>query len=105
MIWDSFLKIIELMSVNPGYAGQTFIPSSIKRVETARALLDSVGNRAPIEVDGGVISSNASSLVNAGADILVAASAIYGDRDPADATRRLRTAALNSEPQLKVDQK
>ena len=99
------IDYLVVMSVNPGYAGQTFIPSSIKRVETARALLDSVGNRAPIEVDGGVIRSNASSLVNAGADILVAASAIYGDSDPADATRRLRTAALNSEPQLKVDQK
>ena len=99
------IDYLVVMSVNPGYAGQTFIPSSIKRVETARALLDSVGNRAPIEVDGGVTRSNASSLVNAGAEILVAASAIYGDSDPADATRRLYSAALNSDDQQKVEQK
>ena len=99
------IDYLVVMSVNPGYAGQTFIPSSIKRVETARALLDSVGNRAPIEVDGGVTRSNAASLVNAGAEILVAASAIYGDNDPADATRRLRAAALNSDNQKKVAQK
>ena len=60
---------------------------------------------SPREVDGGVTRSNASSLVNAGADILVAASAIYGDSDPANATRGLRAAALNSDNQQKVDQK
>ena len=96
---------VVVMSVNPGYAGQTFIPNSIERVGAVRSLLDSVGNRAPIEVDGGVTRSNASSLVNAGADILVAASAIYGDSDPANATRGLRAAALNSDNQQKVDQK
>ncbi len=94
---------VVVMSVNPGYAGQTFLPTSIEKVRAVRTLLDSVGNRAPIEVDGGVTHSNASSLVNAGADILVAASAIYGDPDPADATRRLRARALASNQQRKVD--
>ena len=99
------IDYVVVMSVNPGYAGQTFIPNSIERVGAVRSLLDSVGNRAPIEVDGGVTRSNASSLVNAGADILVAASAIYGDSDPANATRGLRAAALDSDNQQKVDQK
>ena len=99
------IDYVVLMSVNPGYAGQTFIPNSIKRVEAVRTLLDSVGNRAPIEVDGGVTRSNASQLVTAGAEILVAASAIFGDTDPANATRRLRAAAINSDNLEKVDQK
>ena len=63
-------------------------------MQETRSLLDSIGNRAPIEVDGGITHSNASRLVNAGAEILVAASAIFGDTDPADATRRLRAAGL-----------
>lgn len=99
------IDYVVVMSVNPGYAGQTFIPKTIGRVEAVRTLLDSVGNRAPIEVDGGVTRSNASNLVNAGADILVAASAIYGDSDPAEATRYLRAAALDSTKQQKADQK
>jgi ribulose-phosphate 3-epimerase len=94
---------VVVMSVNPGYAGQTFIPSSTERVRAVRRLLDGLGNRAPIEVDGGVTHSNASSLVNVGAEILVAASAIYGDTDPADATRRLRAAAQHSDNSKKVD--
>ncbi len=94
---------VVVMSVNPGYAGQPFIPDSIKRVQETRLLLDSMGNRAPIEVDGGITPSNASRLVNAGAEILVAASAIYGDTDPAEATRRLRAAGLDTSD--KVEQR
>ena len=94
---------VVVMSVNPGYAGQPFIPDSIKRVQETRSLLDSMGNRAPIEVDGGITHSNASRLVNAGAEILVAASAIYGDTDPADATRRLRAAGLDTQDNEKVE--
>ena len=96
---------VVVMSVNPGYAGQPFIPDSIKRVQETRLLLDSLGNRAPIEVDGGITHSNASRLVNAGAEILVAASAIYGDTDPADATRRLRAAGLDTPNNEKVEPK
>ncbi len=99
------IDYVVVMSVNPGYAGQTFIPNSTERVATARALLDGVGNRAPVEVDGGVTHSNAASLISAGAEILVAASAIYGDADPADATRRLRAAGLNSQNIKKADPK
>ncbi len=87
---------VVVMSVNPGYAGQAFLPESTARVREARALLDAAGNRAPIEIDGGVGPSNAAELVAAGAEILVAASAIYGANDPATATRALRETALSA---------
>ena len=94
---------VVVMSVNPGYAGQTFIPNSTEKVGAVRTLLDGVGNRAPIEVDGGITHSNACNLVDAGAEILVAASAIFGDTDPSDATQRLRVAGLNSEYTKKAE--
>ena len=86
---------VVVMSVNPGYAGQRFIPESTAKVSEARALLDAAGNRAPVEVDGGVGPANAAELVEAGAEILVAASAIFGADDPASATRALRETALS----------
>ena len=76
-----------VMSVNPGFGGQTFIPRSESKIQAIRALLDAAGNPAPIEVDGGVDASNAARLVAAGATILVAGSAIFGTPDPAAATR------------------
>ena len=84
---------VVVMSVNPGYAGQSFIAGTDTKVKAVRALLDDVDNRAPIEVDGGVNATNAQMLVKAGAEILVAASAIFGTDDPATATQSLREAA------------
>ena len=90
---------VVVMSVNPGYAGQSFIVGTDRKVNAVRALLDEIDNRAPIEVDGGINSANARLLVNAGAEILVAASAIFGTDDPATATQSLREAAtLNAAP-------
>ena len=86
---------VVVMSVNPGYAGQRFIPESTAKVSEARALLDAAGNRAPVEVDGGVGPANAVELVEAGAEILVAASAIFGADNPASATRALRETAVS----------
>ena len=82
-----------VMSVNPGFGGQTFIPRSESKIRAVRALLDQAGNRAPIEVDGGVDSSNVARLVAAGASIFVAGVAIFGAPDPVAATRELRAAA------------
>jgi len=81
------------MSVNPGFSGQAFIPESIQKVRSVRQLLNAAGNGAPIEIDGGIQPENAPAVVTAGAEILVAASAIYGSSDPALATQRLRKAA------------
>jgi ribulose-phosphate 3-epimerase len=85
-----------VMSVNPGFGAQTFIPRSESKIRAVRALLDAAGNAAPIEVDGGVDSSNAARLVDCGASILVAGNAIFSTPDPAAATRALRAAALAS---------
>ena len=82
-----------VMSVNPGFGGQTFIPRSESKIQAVRALLDRQGNAAPIEVDGGIDSSNAARLVEAGATILVAGTSIFGTGDPERAVRDLRAAA------------
>ena len=79
-----------VMSVNPGFGGQTFIPRSESKIRAARRLLDDAGNDAPVEVDGGVDLTNAARLVTAGAAILVAGQAIFGEGDPARNTRALR---------------
>jgi ribulose-phosphate 3-epimerase len=82
-----------VMSVNPGFGGQTFIPRTESKIEAIRALLHRRGSRAPIEVDGGIDASNAARVVAAGATILVAGNAIFGSPDPERATRELRAAA------------
>ena len=81
-----------VMSVNPGFGGQTFIPRSESKIRALRALLDRAGNAAPISVDGGVDAGNAARIVAAGADILVAGQSIFGGRDAERATRDLRAA-------------
>ena len=83
-----------VMTVNPGFGGQTFIPRSESKVRAVRQLLDRAGNKAPIEVDGGIDSSNAGRIVAAGASILVAGSAIFGSGDAERATRQLRESAM-----------
>lgn len=82
-----------VMSVNPGFTGQSFIPHTVTKVRQARALFDANGSHAQIEVDGGVDATNAGALVEAGATILVAGAAIFHAADPVAATERLRRAA------------
>jgi ribulose-phosphate 3-epimerase len=85
------LDHVIVMSVNPGFGGQQFIPRSVERVAALRRRL---GDRPiDIEVDGGVDTSNAATLVAAGATILVAGASVFGAPDPAAATRALRLAA------------
>jgi len=85
-----------VMTVNPGFGGQTFIPRSESKVRRVRELLQRDGNTAPIEVDGGIDVHTAPRIVAAGADILVAGNSIFNTPDPAAATRALRAAALES---------
>ena len=87
------LDFVLVMSVNPGFSGQRFIPRSPAKIQAVRAVLERAGSRAGIAVDGGIQPDNAAQVVRAGADVLVAASAIFGSDDPAAATRRLRAAA------------
>ena len=78
-----------VMSVNPGFGGQTFIPRSESKIRAIRALLDAAGNAAPVTVDGGVERSNIRRIVEAGAEILVAGQAVFGSSDAEQATREL----------------
>lgn len=82
-----------VMSVNPGYGGQVFIPSSIEKLRWLRQRIDDLGLDTELEVDGGVNEGTAASVVDAGADVLVAGSAVYNDRQNVrQAISRLRYA-------------
>jgi ribulose-phosphate 3-epimerase len=85
-----------VMSVNPGFGGQTFIPRSESKVKEVRALLDRAANSAPVEIDGGIDRQNVGSVVSAGARIIVAGSALFHTPDPERATRELKAAALGA---------
>jgi len=87
---------VVLMSVNPGFGGQTFIPRSESKVREVRALLDRAGNHAPVEIDGGVDLQNVARVVDAGARIIVAGSAVFNTPDPERATRELKAAAVGA---------
>ncbi len=71
------VDLVLLMSVNPGFGGQSFIDTSLRKIERARALLDAAGSKAHLQVDGGVTSANAAACVAAGADALVAGSFVF----------------------------
>ncbi len=86
--------LLLVMSVNPGFGGQAFIPEVLPKVEAARKFVDSEGLRADIEIDGGINPDNAPLARAAGADVIVAGTAIFGDPDPAAAAERLRAAAV-----------
>jgi ribulose-phosphate 3-epimerase len=92
------VDFVLVMSVNPGFGGQTFIRRSLTKIRAMRALLDAAGNPAPIEVDGGIDVRTAPLVVEAGASILVAGHAIFGTADPAAAVGALRTAASPARP-------
>ena len=85
-----------VMSVNPGFGGQTFIPRSESKVRAVRALLDRAGNAAPVEIDGGIDRTNVARVVSAGASIIVAGSAVFHTPDPERATRELKAAATGA---------
>ncbi len=79
-----------VMSVNPGFGGQKFIPNAIQKVWALKRLLVQHGSKALIEVDGGVDESNYAELVEAGADVLVAGSAVFNQADPKKAILNLK---------------
>jgi len=87
------LDYVLVMSVNPGFGGQAFIPHSVEKVRRVRAVLTAAGSSVPIEIDGGIDETTAARVVAAGANILVAGQAIFGGSDPERATRALRAAA------------
>ncbi|MBN1879531.1 ribulose-phosphate 3-epimerase [bacterium] len=83
------VHFVLIMSVNPGFGGQPFIPDSIDKISRLANVIRARNINASISVDGGVCESNARDLVLAGAQLLVAGSAVFNHSDPADAVRRL----------------
>ncbi len=92
------VDFVLVMSVNPGFGGQTFIPRAESKPREVRALLDAAGNRALIEIDGGVDQQNIARVVAAGARMVVAGSAVFNTPDPERAVRELKAAALAALP-------
>ena len=96
-VLDEALKFVDyvlLMSVNPGFGGQTFIPESLDRVRRLRKMIDERGLKVRIEIDGGIDAENIAEVAGAGAEIIVSGSAIFGAPDPAVALRELREATV-----------
>ena len=86
------LDLVLLMSVNPGFGGQAFIPSALDKLRAVRARIDSCGKPVRLEIDGGVKPDNIARIAAAGADTFVAGSAIFGQPDYADVVRRMKHA-------------
>ena len=84
------LDLVLVMSVNPGYGGQSYLPQASDKLRRTRALLDRAGSRAVLEVDGGITAETIAEAWNAGADTFVTGTAVFGAADPAEAVRDLQ---------------
>jgi ribulose-phosphate 3-epimerase len=89
-----FADYVLVMSVNPGFGGQEFIPESLDKVRRLRKMIDERGLKTRIEIDGGINTDNIAEVTSAGAEIIVAGSAIFAAPDPAVAVRELREATV-----------
>ena len=86
------LDLVLVMSVNPGYGGQTYIPQATAKIARVRALLDRCGSEAVLEVDGGITAETIGAAYRAGADAFVAGTAVFGEQDIGAAIGRLKAA-------------
>ena len=86
------VDLVLIMSVNPGFGGQSFIASALPKIREARRRIEASGRDIWLEVDGGVKADNIAAIAKAGADTFVAGSAVFGERDRAAAIRRMREA-------------
>lgn len=85
----SYADFVLLMSVNPGFGGQKFVPTSIDKLRRLRRMIDDRGLNVRIEIDGGIDANNIAEVCEAGAEIIVAGSAVYGGGRPTEAVREL----------------
>jgi ribulose-phosphate 3-epimerase len=85
------IDLVCMMSVNPGFGGQKFIPHTLKKIAQLKALIQQTGSKALSEIDGGVTLENAGEIVKAGADVLVAGNTVFSAADPALMISKLKT--------------
>ena len=85
------IDVVLIMSVNPGFGGQKFIPQTLEKIKELRKMIDEKGLDVKIEIDGGVTLDNAKSIVDAGADVLVAGNTVFASANPADTIRQLKS--------------
>jgi ribulose-phosphate 3-epimerase len=88
------LDLLLIMSVNPGFGGQAYLPAATEKIRRARNLLDAAGSRAALEVDGGITVETIETAWRAGADTFVAGTAVFGMPDPAQAVQALQRCCL-----------
>lgn len=86
----SITDVVCMMSVNPGFGGQKFIPETIGKIKELRAMIDKAGTHTLIEIDGGVTLENAASIVEAGADVLVAGNTVFKSANPTQTIEELK---------------
>jgi ribulose-phosphate 3-epimerase len=84
------IDLVLLMSVNPGFGGQSFIPHTLEKIKELRHMIDKKGLNVKIEIDGGITLDNARSIVQAGADVLVAGSTVFKSHDPKTTIHQLK---------------
>lgn len=95
------VELVLIMSVNPGFGGQSYIPASTDKIRRLRQMLDAIGSTADLEVDGGIKPHNAAEIVAAGANVLVAGSAVFNDKRPiAQNMAAFREAILAGQPAI-----
>lgn len=84
------IDMVLIMSVNPGFGGQKFIPNTLNKIRTLRSMIDERGLTTKIEIDGGITLENAPAIVQAGADVLVAGNTVFKSKDPKDTIAKLK---------------
>lgn len=87
------LDLVLIMSVNPGFGGQSFIQAALGKIARTAAMLRQIGSQADLEVDGGIYAANAGPVMQAGANVLVSGTGVFGQPDWAEAIAGLRSAA------------
>jgi len=85
------IDLVCMMSVNPGFGGQQFIPHTLEKIKQLRKMIDEKGLKVQIEIDGGVTLENASTIIAAGADVLVAGNTVFSSPDPTATIARLKS--------------
>jgi ribulose-phosphate 3-epimerase len=96
------IDLVCVMSVNPGFGGQSFIPHTLTKIKQLRKMIDEQGLKVKIEIDGGVTLENAKSILDAGADVLVAGNTVFKSKDPKATITALKNLYDGSQDQSKV---